>query len=340
MNSSVRARSVCAAAAGLVISISAGALAGGSCPDLTGDNAVGPGDLAQLLAAWGPCDDCPADFDNNGVVNAADLAQLLAAWGPCGVVIDNVFPPIGGPGDKIVIFGEFPSDDPFDFCVVLREPDAEGEGVIFAPIEVLDLLPHKGGPGAEMIAQIGPVPDFFQGEVILEIVPGEGGPIKLESPFKFVTLTDDGACWGDPQPGGANIIFNLGGAAVGGGACGPAFDLSAVGVLINGSICVTLPPGPGPGGTYPAGTQIEVWPRYHSCDGTFALDCGTLRFTLNVDLGTSALAGIIEALTNIEIDGCAGPAGPNALANGNQICLRIPDKPACAGNFVICIDLP
>ena len=36
-----------------------------------------------LIAAWGTCGSCPADFDQNGEVNIADLLTLIAAWGPC-----------------------------------------------------------------------------------------------------------------------------------------------------------------------------------------------------------------------------------------------------------------
>jgi hypothetical protein len=57
------------------------------CPaDLSGDETVGPADLAQLLATWGDCEPgvaCPADFNDDGEVGPADLAQLLATWGPC-----------------------------------------------------------------------------------------------------------------------------------------------------------------------------------------------------------------------------------------------------------------
>jgi WD40 repeat protein len=55
--------------------------------DLTGDGMVGPDDLAELLAQWGPCakgDPCPADIapvpDGDGMVGPADLAELLANW--------------------------------------------------------------------------------------------------------------------------------------------------------------------------------------------------------------------------------------------------------------------
>ena len=55
------------------------------CPgDFDGDLVVGPGDLAQLLALWGPCPSlCAADLTNDGNVGPADLANLLAKWGSC-----------------------------------------------------------------------------------------------------------------------------------------------------------------------------------------------------------------------------------------------------------------
>lgn len=49
--------------------------------DLSGDGAVGAGDLAILLGAWGT--QGPGDLAGNGVVGSADLAILLGAWGPC-----------------------------------------------------------------------------------------------------------------------------------------------------------------------------------------------------------------------------------------------------------------
>jgi hypothetical protein len=48
--------------------------------DINNDGVVGPADLAELLAQWGPCVDCAADLTGDGVVGPADLAQLLAAW--------------------------------------------------------------------------------------------------------------------------------------------------------------------------------------------------------------------------------------------------------------------
>ena len=58
------------------------ALAAQECPppaDLDGDGAVGAGDLALLLAAWGAAGG-DADLDGDGTVGAGDLAALLSAW--------------------------------------------------------------------------------------------------------------------------------------------------------------------------------------------------------------------------------------------------------------------
>jgi hypothetical protein len=52
--------------------------------DLDGDGTVGPADLAQLLSAWGACDECPEDLDGDGSVGPADLAILLGQWGAGG----------------------------------------------------------------------------------------------------------------------------------------------------------------------------------------------------------------------------------------------------------------
>ena len=49
--------------------------------DLTGDGVVDAADLAQLLADWGACPGCAADYTADGIVSAADLAELLANWG-------------------------------------------------------------------------------------------------------------------------------------------------------------------------------------------------------------------------------------------------------------------
>ncbi|MDY7107991.1 MAG: hypothetical protein SYC29_05075 [Planctomycetota bacterium] len=53
--------------------------------DLNGDGVVNTADLLTLLAAWGMCEEppaeCPADLDDNGAVDAADLLMLLGEWG-------------------------------------------------------------------------------------------------------------------------------------------------------------------------------------------------------------------------------------------------------------------
>jgi len=49
--------------------------------DLDGNGIVDAGDLAVLLAAWGPCTACcPADYNGDGMVDSTDLAVLLASW--------------------------------------------------------------------------------------------------------------------------------------------------------------------------------------------------------------------------------------------------------------------
>ena len=54
----------------------------------SGDGVVGPGDLGQLLASWGPCRaPCPADLfpvgAGDGTVGPGDLGQLHSQWGQC-----------------------------------------------------------------------------------------------------------------------------------------------------------------------------------------------------------------------------------------------------------------
>ena len=53
--------------------------------DLTGDQTVGPADLAIILGNWGPVppNDPIADLNDDGVVGPADLAIVLGNWGPC-----------------------------------------------------------------------------------------------------------------------------------------------------------------------------------------------------------------------------------------------------------------
>ena len=56
----------------------------GTCEgDVDGDGMVGFADVLAVLAAWGPCPDCPEDLDDDDVVDFGDLLIVLAAWGPC-----------------------------------------------------------------------------------------------------------------------------------------------------------------------------------------------------------------------------------------------------------------
>ena len=48
--------------------------------DLTGDGIVNSADLGLLIAEWGVCEDCAADFNDDGIVDAADLGAIIAAW--------------------------------------------------------------------------------------------------------------------------------------------------------------------------------------------------------------------------------------------------------------------
>jgi hypothetical protein len=52
-----------------------------SLADLDCSGAVDVNDLLALLAAWGPCDGCPADLNGDGEVTSIDLTTLLSEWG-------------------------------------------------------------------------------------------------------------------------------------------------------------------------------------------------------------------------------------------------------------------
>ena len=58
-------------------------LCAANCPtDLDSSGRIDGGDLAVLLASWGPCaSECPGDLDQDGQVGGTDLSTLLAAWG-------------------------------------------------------------------------------------------------------------------------------------------------------------------------------------------------------------------------------------------------------------------
>ncbi len=50
--------------------------------DVNQDGSVNGADLGLVLASWGVCGQCPADFDANGAVDGADLGILLSNWTP------------------------------------------------------------------------------------------------------------------------------------------------------------------------------------------------------------------------------------------------------------------
>lgn len=53
-----------------------------NCPgDFDGDGVVGGSDLAQLLAAWGT--QSPKDLTHDDVIDGSDLAIMLSSWGAC-----------------------------------------------------------------------------------------------------------------------------------------------------------------------------------------------------------------------------------------------------------------
>lgn len=49
--------------------------------DSNGDGLVNVTDLLTLLASWGSCGGCPADFNSDGMVNVTDLLNILSNWG-------------------------------------------------------------------------------------------------------------------------------------------------------------------------------------------------------------------------------------------------------------------
>ena len=47
------------------------------------DGTVDFADINAVLAAWGPCDECPEDINRNGAVEFGDINALLVSWGEC-----------------------------------------------------------------------------------------------------------------------------------------------------------------------------------------------------------------------------------------------------------------
>ncbi len=64
------------------------------CPDMDGDDNVGPFDLGMVLGNWGPNPGNPADVNGDGEVDMGDLIILLGSWGPCD---QEVLPIVGFP---------------------------------------------------------------------------------------------------------------------------------------------------------------------------------------------------------------------------------------------------
>jgi len=48
--------------------------------NVDGDDAVGVSDLLAVLNAWGPCAQCAADTNGDGIVNETDLLTVIADW--------------------------------------------------------------------------------------------------------------------------------------------------------------------------------------------------------------------------------------------------------------------
>lgn len=54
------------------------------CPgDFNGDGIVDGGDFGGLLALWGPCAGCPQDLDGSGTIDGGDVGLFLSYWGVC-----------------------------------------------------------------------------------------------------------------------------------------------------------------------------------------------------------------------------------------------------------------
>ncbi len=315
--------------------------------DLNGDGVIDGADLGLLLNQWNTGGS--ADLNGDGVVDGADLGLMLNGWGDCSkdLVIHSVEPAFGGPGDFIQIIGQFPTDDPYDACLQIRANDPDAENGVVMPIEAIELI-NDGGQ-QRLLARLGPKPEGIDGEAMLMVMWGDGYPTTIPNPFEpLIIVTDEGACWGDGQGEGQNIIFNVGGGPgqpLGPGtACGPGWTNSHVGFINGGDLCVDIGGGTGPNRTYPAGTEIEIWPRFHTCDGLYTKDFGTIRLTTTVSLSPLTVAGFLAALIEQEINACGPMSGLTPVVtttplggNNFRICISLPGHPVCWGNLVICV---
>lgn len=54
------------------------------CPgDFNGDGLVDGGDIGALLSRWGKCNECPEDLNGDGLVDGGDAGLFLSYWGIC-----------------------------------------------------------------------------------------------------------------------------------------------------------------------------------------------------------------------------------------------------------------
>ena len=89
----------------------------------SGDNDVGITDFIALLAAWGPCPGCAADFDCDNDVGIVDFLDLLAHWGPtCGAI------PEGPPQSVQDCIDRYGTEDPLLLlhCMCMFDPCEQG----------------------------------------------------------------------------------------------------------------------------------------------------------------------------------------------------------------------
>lgn len=334
----------------------------GCAGDLNGDGQVDGADLGALLSQWG--NGGSGDLNGDGVVDGGDLGTLLAGWGSCGVQVTGISPPSGGPGTTVIIEGFFPSSDPFDYCVVgvPSAPLAGEDFVNFMPFEVLEVVDNQ-----QLVAVVGPLPDASVTEVMVMVQLGLGGPVDVENLFApTIGLAPTYAsfgCWnGGPNPGppappipfiiDPQLVAPFGNClcpAALPGLCNYAcygLKLGLGGPGVN-ALCTTVGPGPLPGGAFPAGTKFRIFPRFHTCTNFYVHDYAGFTITLNANAGINTVGNFIAAQLQLYVDNC-DPAllspivvTSTPLAGGQvQLCMSIPNQPACKGNLFVCAEVP